>query len=501
MQDFHSFCAKITSMKKLLILMLTLIFNCVSAEALEIIYPKHSPVTINANSTFFIGSTNPTDTLTINGKSVEVHKNGAFSAVVPLHVGENNFKIISTPQIAPIIRDEALSSDIIENNQPQTIDYVITKPVQTQAVNTQTTTLIEYPNAIQVKIKKENAPLRTVPIDAGITRLSHLPVGMQLLVNGEKNNFYRVILGTQTFGWIMKADVEQVSDTNDLPPALVSDIKRFSDKEFNYYEFYLNRKSPYAVKEENGLKLRLYNVEMGESIGNANMCDNVLTYIFPYQKKLYGYDTYFDGENLIVKVRKTPLISFQQPLRGVKVFVDAGHGGAESGSVGPLGGAEKDINLAIAKNLKQYLVQKGAIVTMTREDDSAVSLSDRVKSAKSSDSIIFVSVHANALPDGGDPSKSTGTATYYYYNEAKPLATAILNSIVSQMGLKNNNANPASFAVVRNTACISVLVETAYMINPEDYALLTNPVSQMQFAKAIADGIEHYISGESINLR
>ena len=81
-------------MKKILILTLIFMCNCAIVKALEIVYPKQNPVTINSESTFFIGSTKPTDTLTINGTAVQVHANGAFSQAVPLVEGENHFKII-----------------------------------------------------------------------------------------------------------------------------------------------------------------------------------------------------------------------------------------------------------------------------------------------------------------------------------------------------------------------------------------------------------------------
>jgi N-acetylmuramoyl-L-alanine amidase len=487
--------------KKLLILSLMIAFNCLSAEALEIIYPKQNHVTINAKSTFFIGSTKPTDTLTINGNPVKVNCDGSFTYVVPLSEGDNIFKITSTPKTAPVIRDEALTTEMMDSMQAQSLDFVITKPEASQNQVAKTIPLIVYPVAAQYKVKRDGAPLRTVPVDWGITRLSHLPCGMQLLINGEKGDFYRVVLGTKTTAWIMKSDVEKVSDTNNLPPAQIKLFKHWENPEYNYYMFYLDRKTPYALKEENGLKLRLYNVELTPKAGAFIISDNVLTYNIPIKQKLFGYQPYFSGENLVIKVRKYPTINIQKPLTNVKILVDAGHGGSEFGAIGALGGKEKDITLAIAQDLKQELLERGATVVMTRENDCPVSLADRVKLAETTDSAISVSIHANAIPDGGDPAKSTGTAVYYYHNQARALSNAILTSITTEMGLKNNGDNQASFALVRGTSAVSVLVETAYIINPADYALLTDVKVQHYFAKAIADGIERYMSGETIRLR
>src|SRR5574344_1758516 len=254
-------------MKKLLILVLFFMCNCINANALEIVYPKQNPTTINSNSTFFIGSTKPTDVLTINGTTVQVHQNGAFSQVVPLVEGENHFKIISSPKILPIIRDEAVTTEMFDS-EPETLDFVINRPQKTPVTPTIEPLLMEYDISKTFNVIKEGAPLRTIPVDWGITRLSHLPIGMTLSINGEKGDFYRVNLGTKIYGWIMKTDVEEQKDfTQNLQPAIINGFKKWSDTEFNYYEFFLNRKSPYAIKEENDLKLRLYNVELKENAG------------------------------------------------------------------------------------------------------------------------------------------------------------------------------------------------------------------------------------------
>ena len=81
-------------MKKLF-LILVLLFIAQSAFALNIVYPKKNEVTINAQSTFFIGSADKKHKLTINGQAVEVHSSGGFAQTVPLAIGINTFKIKS----------------------------------------------------------------------------------------------------------------------------------------------------------------------------------------------------------------------------------------------------------------------------------------------------------------------------------------------------------------------------------------------------------------------
>ena len=106
-----------------------------------------------------------------------------------------------------------------------------------------------------------------------------------------------------------------------------------------------------------------------------------------------------------------------------------------------------------------------------------------------------MSIHGNALPDGADPNKNSGTSIYYYYNQAKPLADVLINEITSQLGLNNDKVRQASMALARNTNALSLLIETAYLINPDDNAKLVNPEFQKRIAKAIADGLEKYFKG------
>ena len=81
---------------------------------------------------------------------------------------------------------------------------------------------------------------------------------------------------------------------------------------------------------------------------------------------------------------------------------------------------------------------------------------------------------------------------YYYYNQAQNLAQTLLDTIVDETQLNNDKIHQASFAVVRNTNTPSVLIEIAYLINPDDNSKLITPEFQKRCAKAIADGLEIY---------
>ena len=81
---------------------------------------------------------------------------------------------------------------------------------------------------------------------------------------------------------------------------------------------------------------------------------------------------------------------------------------------------------------------------------------------------------------------------YYYYNQSKSLADWIMNAMVNELGTNNHGVKQQSFAVVRNTNALSILIEIGYLINPSDNAKMLNKDYQKKAAKAIADGVENF---------
>lgn len=445
-------------MKKFLVLIL-FITTMSCAQAFEIVYPKSTSVTINSPSTFFIGHISKGENLKINNVDIPTNNEGNFSYVVKLKDGENSYTV---------------------DNGTQKEIYKITKPIP-QSSNplefSTTPVLTEYPLQKYAVVNSENSPLRTTPEDFGINRIAHLQKGVNLILTGEYENFYRVKLTNKTNAWIDKKYVTLNSEA--IEPSDVFDYQKSKDNEFDTYEFYLRHKVPYQITE-NPLKLTIYNL------------DNK-TQIFTMQPevnhKLVGYTGNYEGDKFVLKVRKFPELGKFKPLKHINIVIDAGHGGDESGAIGCSGIKEKDINLQIAKRLKKSLKHKGAKVFMTRDKDVDVTLDDRVKFANDNDAVIFISIHANALADSQNPSEHNGLGIYYYYPEAKPLAESILNSVTLKNEINGDGIHQASFAVVRNTKALSILIETGYLINPDDNTKLETPSYQKKVVKRTSQGI------------
>jgi N-acetylmuramoyl-L-alanine amidase len=413
-----------------------------SAYALEIVYPKKNGAVIKSSSTFFIGNISSNKKLTINNVEIPVVENGGFAQSVSLNYGENKFILKSG--------DEKLEFKIFRPN-----DSLKQKEV-----------FNEFSPKI-FKTNKENATLRSTPINDGINRLSQLPKDTLLKIDAQKGDFYRVIFSKNEYAWILVDDV--IESTETYPNFKIKALHPKKDNEFEYYEFKVLSKIPFSIlNKDNKVYLRFYN--------------NLVQKEFSADK---GFEYYYDEcGNFVLKIRyKNPTIP--------TITIDAGHGGNEFGAIGCCGNKEKDINLKIAKYLKQEL-ENDFNVIMTREEDVKVTLQDRVNIARENNSTLLISIHANALPDNQNPMQNRGTSVYYYHPQSKPMADILLNEIVSCVGTNNDGVRQKSLALVRPTNCISVLVETAYMINPYDNMMLMSDEFQQQCAKAIANGIRNY---------
>jgi len=453
------------SKKIILGLGILLVAQC--TYALNVVYPKQKILTINSPSTFFIGSADSAAPLTINGESAEVHPSGGFAKFVALNFGINNFILKS--------KDDVLH-------------YKITRPVQKTAVGV-SPVFRPYNQIKYLKVAFDNMPLRSTPVDAGINRMAHLQKGVFLEADGEKGGFYRIKLGKNQYGWFSKDYAELSNDTH--KEIFLTDANVDADDEFYIYTFKLTGMAPWAI-EENGKTLDIFLFNIVNAQNNKSYIIKVPLENLLEGKSLVGYKAYYSNNNFIVKIRRPLVIDDKKPLKGIKIAIDAGHGGSEIGAIGCLGDYEKDITIKYAKDLADSLKERGAKIVMTRNGDEFVGLNERVEKTNSENAVIFISLHGNALPDDKDPMSASGSEIYYYYPQAKSLASSIMESMTGIAGVKNHGIIQQSFAVVRNTEALSILIEVGYLINPSDNAKILDDAFRKDIVEAIAVGLENY---------
>ena len=218
-----------------------------------------------------------------------------------------------------------------------------------------------------------------------------------------------------------------------------------------------------------------------------------------FKRPLWGYAMSCNPEHgLRIMVRTRPHLAAteDQPLKGLCVMLDAGHGGDSLGERGPSGLLEADLNLVQAAWLERELEAMGAEVRQVRRADTAVELDERVDMALAWNPDLFVSLHHNSVPYTVDPLSGSGPDLFYHYPHSQALALEIAQEITRTTAPeKTPRAVPQVFRVNRNVSlCPSVLVESAFICNPEDEIKLRRTETLKTSARAIARGIRSYVA-------
>ncbi|MAY24860.1 MAG: N-acetylmuramoyl-L-alanine amidase [Polycyclovorans sp.] len=229
-----------------------------------------------------------------------------------------------------------------------------------------------------------------------------------------------------------------------------------------------------------------------------------------------------------------PAVTLGEKL--ITIAVDAGHGGEDPGAIGPAGTREKDVSLVMARRLAALIdAQPGMRAVLTRSGDYSVGLQRRVEVAREYQADLFVSIHANAFRK----RELRGSSVYVLSNRGASseharwlarrenaadlvggieiaskdsdlasvlidlsqsasleasfdLGGRILNSLGQINRLQKTVVQQAGFMVLKAPDIPSVLVETAFISNPQEERLLRDPKHQERFAKSIMAGIRGY---------
>ena len=221
-----------------------------------------------------------------------------------------------------------------------------------------------------------------------------------------------------------------------------------------------------------------------------------------------------------------------------RIVIDAGHGGHDTGTIGPTGLMEKDLCLDVALRLGKIIEQRlpGADVVYTRSDDTFIPLEDRTNIANQAKADLFISIHANSSRDHA----ARGIETYYLnlkgsaeamevaarenataqggvhdlqdlvlkiartekIDESKELAEDIQDSLSkriqkSNKPVKNRGVRKAPFVVLIGADMPSILTEISFLSNPADEQMLKKPEQRQKVAEGLYQGVVSYL--ESMN--
>lgn len=363
-----------------------------------------------------------------------------------------------------------------------------------------------------VKVKNPHARLTynlASPRLGGPIR-SELGPGVLLKTSGKTGDYYRIKLSSMENGFVHKDDVDLLPEETVTPSFVITTMSCGPSSDADVLSIPYPERVPYEIFPEPDQKrivVTLYGVQTASTwithMNNRKIIERVTwqqtgpdTYkIFVHlnTSNIWGYDIKPDGKRLLLKVKYPPAfeLTSKSPLTGLKIAIEAGHGGSNTGAVGLSGLLEKDINLDLSLRLGGLLKSLGADVVQVRDSDKDMSLLAKRDIAVQSDADLLISIHANA---GGRGYLSVaGTSTYWHNPFWAPLAGSIYDRLL-ELDLKEFGVvGSFNYTVTRASQMPSVLVEQAFMSHAEDEEKLADPEFRQQMAQKIMEGMIDYL--------
>ncbi|MEO8764728.1 MAG: N-acetylmuramoyl-L-alanine amidase [Ginsengibacter sp.] len=338
----------------------------------------------------------------------------------------------------------------------------------------------------------------------GGAKMTYLDSNIILKIVDSFKTDYKVQLSQLHSAYIDKSKVTKAE-----PPKqeqhLTDSWRVYGDSVFDYVTIQLDEKLPYkSVQEIDPAKIV---VDIFGATSNTNWItqlssvkeiknawyeqpeDDVMRVIIELKhQQHWGYTIFYDDlKKLTIKVKRQPSVL---NLGKLVIAVDAGHGGNNQGASGITSNIkEKDYTLLIAKELEKALRQKKARVIMTRENDTTLSMPQRVYFLRQKSPDLLISVHLNSASS----DTVRGVSTYYRYIGFRPLSMAILHSMMKTGLNEFGNVGSFNFSLSGPTDYPNCLVEVAFLSNKNDEKKILDAKFRKQVALRIVAGIEDFL--------
>jgi N-acetylmuramoyl-L-alanine amidase len=361
-------------------------------------------------------------------------------------------------------------------------------------------------------VKANSAGFANIKTEPGQGFLIFPPPGTRMAASGRDGDSVRVDLSPSLSGWIDAKDVDLAEAAP--PHAETGNVSVTETLSGAAVKIGLSERVPFEIVE--GDALDALTVRLFTTVGHTNIvtyeggsdfvdfvrwrqeATGVTTFTVRLKpgRKLWGWNARYDnGSGLRLDLRHPPRVANpRRPLEGWKVMLDPGHMPSASGATGPLGTKEMDANYAIAEAAAERLRRAGAFPLLTRGTTvDEVSLTDRPKQAVERGADVFVSIHNNALPDGSNPfSRPRGFTVFYYHAHSLGLGRAVHAAYASRAPVPDEGLQWDNLLVARLSAVPSILVENAYIIFPEQEALLNDPAFRGKLADGLVEGLRNF---------
>lgn len=434
-----------------------------------------------------VAVTEPGNTAKIGGEQVKVYKTGAFGKQVVLKPGQNVIEVVVENGKKTARKKMQVFLSAAPASKPQSAELVAEKLAEPQYFETTDGAYLQYGDGGD---------------RLGGSKMGYLSPGIVLKAVESKGDLYKVELSQNRYAYISN---EYLLPTSRAVKTLNTGSWSISNQgKYDRVSISLPDRLPYrswtqldptticveifgAMNNSNWITQR-GDLGMIEYVDWRQTDSDVLCAVIKLKSAYsWGYSVSYQDNNLVIDVKHTPSLK----LNGLKVGLDAGHGGEYPGAKSAIGLTEKEINLDMVMRLKELLEAEGAQVILTRDDDSDISMSDRKKVFADAGVDIAISIHNNS---GGSPFAEMGTSTYYKHISNRALASCMLGRLL-ELGVRDfGMTGNFNFSLNAPTEYPNVLLEVLFMSSLPEEELLADPEFRQSVAEKALLGLKDYLS-------
>lgn len=351
----------------------------------------------------------------------------------------------------------------------------------------------------------DNTILRT---DRGKSYHYFLPKKVRCRLTGQVGASYRIQLSETQEAWAESYKIKRLANDFFWSPVFVRVVRTENHSSWTRVRVFSGSRVPFRIEQSTDpqtLKIFFYGIsadtdwirhqQTGDEIEQIRWQQEetgVYSLLIHLRtKQQWGYRADYDDDDCFYIDIKKPPQRQRRAFKGVTVLLDPGHS-PDSGAVGPSGLAEQQANLQLARVVAAELIKKGARVEWTRQDGAGPSLNDRARLADQSSADVLLSLHHNAVPAGVNPLQNHGSSVYYYHPQSYELARRLHQKLLQKLNLPDFGLYWDNLAMCRPTSLPAVLIEPAFMIHPEEEALIQTPAYRLECARAVVEALADF---------